>query len=114
MKEARCQTSAKYCSFKVLVSNEEVQKETCRYCGRTEIWKLTPTGALVDNTGYLRAHARDFCQPGTRIFEEIYGRGAAKDVEKTTQIEEEHKRRQEELGEAFTKHATGKDKTIFT
>lgn len=113
MSEANCQTSAKYCSFKVTLSNEEVQKEVCRYCGRREIWKLKPGGQLVDNSDYLKAHIRDFCQPGSRVYEELYGRKAVKDVAEASSLEERHKKRQDELGEEFTKHVTAPEKTTF-
>jgi len=67
-----CKTSAKYCSWTVSRETPEAIVEVCEYCGRREVYKKRD--GRIDNARYFENHQRDFAQPGSRAFEEIYGR----------------------------------------
>lgn len=61
MTPANCKTSARYCSFEVVLDHPEVQIEYCKNCKR-EV-RYNKYQGRIDNKKYLEDHVRDFCQP---------------------------------------------------
>lgn len=60
--------------FNVILDNEDVTVEICRFCSKKEIYKKI--NGCQDNKKHLRAHLRDTVQPygATReLFLKIYG-----------------------------------------
>ena len=101
----------KYHSFKVLISNPEIQKETCRFCHLTKYYKVVD--GRIDNAQYLRDHMRDFAQPGTRVFEEVNGAKKAKEMLKEAEYAAGSQKRQDDLSHEFKKYIADGGKTTF-
>ena len=71
--DSRCQKNI-YCQFDVVLSNDEVQVERCRNCGKKIIYNKI--NGKVDSAKYLRDHIRDTVQPVGRtakLFRQFYG-----------------------------------------
>lgn len=102
----------KYCDFKVLLVNDEVQKEVCRFCNRIVLYRKVD--GRVDNTRYMRDHVRAFAQPGTKIFNEV---ASAEDKAKFEQIKRQREgseKKQADLSHEFKQMMKGGKRTIFT
>lgn len=64
--------------YEIIGENEHVKVETCKLCGKTERFNKDSKGR-ADPKKYLKAHKRDFLQPGGRTgkeFKEVYGEKA--------------------------------------
>lgn len=64
-----------YCQFDVVLSNQEVQVERCRNCGKKVVYNKDTKGN-VDNFKYKRDHLRDTLQPfgpTKEMFKKTYG-----------------------------------------
>lgn len=46
--------------------------EGCILCNKKLIYKKI--NGKIDEAEYYRDHLRDFCQPGTRLFDKVYGK----------------------------------------
>lgn len=93
--EGACRTGARWCRWKVLHSDGEYQLEYCLYCKKTAHYKTV--NGRIDNTRYLRAHIRDFCQPfgsTSQIYRQIYG---AKAIMKLTEHDRDLAKRRREM-----------------
>lgn len=91
-KEGKCRVR-KYCNWKVVLSNREVQKEVCRYCGKQALYKHEALLDPKENGRYIRAHIRDFCQPfgpSRGIYIDIYGMEPIKQAEENRKIQKQH------------------------
>lgn len=106
-KVTRC-ASGTYCNFKVIVSpylsNGTEQKEICRLCGRMVLYRFNTFGQMLDEEGYFVDHIRDFAQPGSKVFMELYGQEGMDKVMASSKQQEESKKRQEYLSEQFRKY----------
>ena len=66
--------SCEYHDFKVISMTPEEQVEVCKLCGFKKRYRKIQE--RINNTEYLKDHARDFCQPGGRtdkLFQRFYG-----------------------------------------
>lgn len=100
--EGVCKTNALWCDFKPLLDNEDVVKEVCRFCNKYMYYNKVD--GRIDNKRYFRAHIRDFCQPygvTRKIFIDLYGYKAVKDMEAPVKRKEQAKRNMEAMDEEF-------------
>lgn len=64
-----------YHDFQVESSDDVQQVEVCIICGERKRYKIV--NQRVNNTEYLKDHARDFAQPGgasDKVFQKFYGK----------------------------------------
>lgn len=108
---------AKYCSFMVLFSDEEIQREACEFCKRIITFKKDEKGRIWDKNKYKREHIRDFCQPfgyTKQVFLEVYGPEKMKEFDEFCLKKAESKKKQEDLAKEFKDYVRQGDTSYFT
>lgn len=110
-----CKTSAKYCSFRVLRTANDLQIESCRFCHRFVRYNIV--NGDMDNERYRLDHIRDFCQPFGRtalVYEQVYGREKIEELRKLAEEPAQRQRNQDALRDEYHKYmAAGETKTFF-
>ena len=109
-----CKTGAKYCSFRVLRSEPDVQIESCRFCHRFVRYNIKE--GKMDNERYRLDHIRDFCQPFGRtavVYEFVYGREKIEELRKLAEEPAQRQRNQDALSAEFKAYMKGGDKKLF-
>lgn len=69
-KNAACSKS-RLCYYEPILSNKEIQKDRCKFCGRTVMYNII--GGRIDTYKYSCDHIRDYLQWPSQAFIEIYG-----------------------------------------
>lgn len=59
--------------YEVIKEGEGGIREGCKRCGKILVTRKGGDG-IIDNTIYLKEHARDFLQPTSRFYEREYGK----------------------------------------
>lgn len=112
-REAICPIN-KFCDFRVVLSNDEVQKEVCRFCNKRLMFNVID--GKIDNERYKRAHIRAFVQPigqQAEIYEMIYGSQAFKEIDARIKEKLDREERQKEMDYEFDKAIEGGKKTTY-
>ena len=113
-KEALCKKN-KFCEWKVVLANDEIQKEVCKFCGRRIFFNKVD--GRIDNDRYMRTHVRAFCQPfgiTREVYEEIYGKKAIREFyEQTVGDKEKREERIKEYDYEFKKAMEGEKKSTY-
>lgn len=80
------------CDWRTVLDNNEILKETCKYCGKQAYYNKKDD--RIDNAKYLAHHLRDALQPSGAmlpLYIKIYGKER---IEKRTKAEEKRQKSQ--------------------